>query len=101
MAKTRELCLWCGIEISDADEVFIERQKDADGYEGWNGSFCGDEHASLWVAKPFPNPREFSDAEGLADTLFMVGCLSVLILGVGFFGIGAVVACGWIINTLF
>lgn len=96
MANTKEICLWCGMEINEADEVFIERSKEADDYEPWSGVFCGDEHASLWVAKPFSKVRETSD-EGILDLFFVAGCLSVF---VGLFCLGAVVAGSWILDLL-
>lgn len=91
VANTKEVCLWCGMEINEADEVFVERSKEADDYEPWSGAFCGDEHASLWVAKPFPKARETSD-EGILGPFFFAGCLSVFAVCVGLFGLGAVVA---------
>jgi hypothetical protein len=91
-------CLWCKNDIAENREIWIERQSNDDGHE-WHGVFCGDEHASLWVAKPFEPPIVFAE-EDWRDTAFIFGCLSVLAFAFGAFVIGVIVAASWIIDRI-
>lgn len=91
-------CLWCKSDIAEKHEIWIERQSNADGYE-WSGVFCGDEHASLWVAKPFESESEFVE-EGWRDVAFISGCLTVVALAFGAFVIGVVVSVSWVIDRI-
>jgi hypothetical protein len=91
-------CLWCKSDIAEKQEVWIERQSNDNGHE-WSGVFCGDEHASLWVAKPFEPASEFVQ-EDWRDTAFIFGCLVALALAFGAFVIGVVVIAGWIIHRI-
>ena len=98
MAAINE-CLWCKTDIAESREVWIERQSNGDGCDEWSGVFCGDEHASLWVAKPFKPATAFQE-EDWRDTAFMFGCLSVLALMFGAFVIGVIVSGSWIIDRI-
>lgn len=91
-------CLWCKNDIAEKHEVWIERQSNDDGHE-WSGVFCGNEHASLWVAKPFEPAIEFVE-EDWRDAAFIFGCLTFLALAFGAFVIGVVVSVDWIIDRI-
>lgn len=92
-----DTCVWCKNEINAGDEVWIERMiPDEPEY---SAVFCGDEHASLWVAKPFdPAPEGYDDT--WQDTVFVVGCLSVLALICILTAVGAVESIGWLVDVL-
>ena len=92
-------CLWCNADAVEDREVWIERQSNRDGAHEWSGVFCGDEHASLWVAKPFKPPHVFVE-EDWRDTAFVFGCLSMVAIAFALFVIGAIVSVGWVLDRI-
>lgn len=97
-----EQCVWCKIDIADGDseKVWIERQKQSHTEYEWQGVFCGDEHASMWVAKPFdPDPVAHA-SDSWQDTAFTIGCITTLLLFGTFTAVGLVFSARWVLALI-
>lgn len=94
-----ESCTYCGATVPDDGWVGLEVQRPVDvpgrddrwvDYDG--GTFCSQDHAALWLARPLPPPQPPTVLKDESVDWFIValGALAVVVLGLACVGLWAI-----------
>lgn len=85
---------WFGLEVQRP--VVVPGDDELVDYSG--GTFCGQEHAALWLAKPLPEPEPPELVTDKSDLLFWIGFWAVMVVTGGAALVGLWTIVRWILH---